>query len=55
MRLDSGDLVLFNGNKVWHEVERVLGGTAPKFWDAGVVNTHGYARFNLQFRQQHKT
>jgi len=50
IQLDSGDVILFNGGKIWHAVDKVITNTAPKFWESNVIDTHGYARFNLQFR-----
>jgi len=50
IQLDSGDIVLFNGTKVWHSVKKVFPNTSPKFWKTSAVNNYGFSRFNLQFR-----
>lgn len=50
VRLDSGDMILFNGQKLFHSVDQILPDTCPMFWMDGTVDTMGYARFNLQFR-----
>jgi len=49
IQLDSGDVVLFNGQQVFHAVDKIIPGTAPKFWKTA-INNHGFGRFNLQFR-----
>lgn len=32
MRIDSGDAIIFKGGMLYHGVEEILPGTAPKFW-----------------------
>jgi len=55
VRLDSGDIILFNGQKLFHSVDKVIPDTAPGFWIDKTVDTKGFARFNLQFRETVKT
>ena len=49
LKIDSGDIILFNGQKLFHGVERIIPGTAPKWW-SNSGETYGMARFNIQFR-----
>ena len=49
LKIDSGDIILFNGKKLFHGVERIIPGTAPKWWNNCGEN-YGMARFNIQFR-----
>eukprot|EP01117_Protostelium_nocturnum_P000428 TRINITY_DN10494_c0_g1_i1.p1 TRINITY_DN10494_c0_g1~~TRINITY_DN10494_c0_g1_i1.p1 ORF type:complete len:321 (+),score=111.94 TRINITY_DN10494_c0_g1_i1:20-982(+) len=49
VRLDSGDIIIFAGGKLWHGIDEVIAGTAPKFW-RDMKERKGMARFNLQFR-----
>jgi alkylated DNA repair dioxygenase AlkB len=48
LKIDSGDIILFNGQKLFHGVERIIPNTAPKWWKNS--ETYGMARFNIQFR-----
>ena len=50
VRLDSGDIILFNGQKLFHSVDKIITGTCPAFWENKTIDNQGYARFNLQFR-----
>jgi len=49
VKLESGDVIIFNGEKVWHGVTNVRHDECPKFWNEEVKNW-GFGRFNLQFR-----
>jgi alkylated DNA repair dioxygenase AlkB len=50
VRLDSGDLVMFNGGVNEHGISHILPGTAPEFWEDGNVPTFSFRRLNVQFR-----
>jgi len=49
VRLDSGDVVLFNGQVLFHAIEKLIPNSAPRVWGKDMYD-YGFARFNLQFR-----
>jgi len=49
-RLNSGDVIIFNGGKVYHSVKTIYANTAPDFWRSGEIETYGHARLNIQMR-----
>jgi len=50
VRLNSGDVAIFNGGKVFHEVTKIHADTEPSFWKLKEVETYGFARCNVQLR-----
>lgn len=46
--IDSGDLVLFEGNSIKHGVSKIYLSSAPAWFEH--AKTNGLRRFNLQFR-----
>jgi len=49
-RLSSGDIIVFNGGKVYHAVKMIHANSAPEFWRSGEIETYGNARCNIQMR-----
>jgi len=50
VRLNSGDVIIFNGGKVYHAVKEIYPNSAPEFWTSGAVKTFGLSRCNIQCR-----
>jgi 2OG-Fe(II) oxygenase superfamily len=52
VRLNSGDLILVNGQKLHHGVSKLLDGdgTLPSFWETSESIPTKWKRFNLQMR-----
>jgi len=48
IKIDSGDVVIFNGQKLFHGIDKIYPNTAPKFWKE--IKDKSGDRFNLQFR-----
>jgi len=46
----SGDLLIFNGGKVFHSVLSIEANSAPPFWRTSAVENFGLARCNIQLR-----
>jgi len=51
IRLDSGDAIIFNGQKLFHGVEKIYPQSAPNWWREGEYKD---CRYNLQFRDPSK-
>jgi hypothetical protein len=50
LRINSGDVVIFNGGKVYHSVDMILKGTEPEWFKKTRIAEKGYARLNVQCR-----
>jgi alkylated DNA repair dioxygenase AlkB len=54
VRLDSGDLILFNGQTLFHGVTKIHAGTAPAFFKTKNGIPANVSRINLQYRDPSK-
>lgn len=51
VRMESGDVIFFDGGSVPHAVDRIHNGTAPKWWQtAKEAQSSGNARVSILFR-----
>mmetsp|Transcript_7474 Transcript_7474/g.14158 ORF Transcript_7474/g.14158 Transcript_7474/m.14158 type:complete len:251 (-) Transcript_7474:100-852(-) len=52
---ESGDLLLFEGDRLFHGVDGIHNGTAPEFWSQGpdLKESTAFARIGLLFRDGH--
>jgi len=52
IKIGSGDVVVFNGGKVFHSIPKIHPEEAPKYWKQREVETFGLARCNIQLRDR---
>ena len=52
LKVESGDVVIFNGGQLYHGVDEIIPNTAPAFWKKPEcpVAIFDMGRFSLQFR-----
>jgi hypothetical protein len=54
VRLQSGDMILFNGQVLFHGVSKIYSGSAPKWFNKENGIPAHVARINLQYRDPSK-
>jgi alkylated DNA repair dioxygenase AlkB len=54
VKLESGDLILFNGQTLFHGVSKIHEGSAPAFWSTKNGIPANVGRINLQYRDPSK-
>lgn len=48
--LESGDLILFDGGKLWHGVDKIIPDTAPQWWKDMQVSYGKFWENSEQYR-----
>jgi len=52
VKLNAGDVAIFNGGKLFHSVSKICEETMPSYWKDREVETFGLARCNIQCRDR---
>jgi len=50
VRLESGDVIIFNGGQLHHGISKIHANSAPSFWNSHGISVYEMSRLNLQFR-----